>query len=103
MGVYPRQHFKFNYQQTSSTIIMNTQTKLSNQALNYYPIADKTGFPPYSYISNMINIWKTKRKLKQELLNNSSVIFVYQMGKVGSMSTYMTLKKHLQDQAIYHI
>ena len=48
-------------------------------------------------------MWKTERQLKQELLNNSSVIFVYQMGKVGSVSTYLTLKKKLPDQAIYHI
>jgi len=82
---------------------MNTQTKLSNQALNYYPIADKQVFTVYSYISNRINMWKTERQLKQELLNNSSVIFVYQMGKVGSVSTYLTLKKKLPDQAIYHI
>lgn len=102
MGVYPRQHFKFN-PPTLSKSIMNTQTKLSNQALNYYPLADKPGFPLYSYISNRINMWKTERQLKQELLNNSSVIFVYQMGKVGSMSTYLTLKKKLPDQAIYHI
>ena len=102
MVVYPRQHFKFN-PPASSTSIMNTQTKLSNQALNYYPIADKQFFPVYSYMNNRINMWNTERKLKQELLNNSSVIFVYQMGKVGSMSTYLTLKKHLQNQAIYHI
>jgi hypothetical protein len=102
MVVYPRQHFKFN-PPTSSTSIMNTQTKLSNQALNYYPIADKQVFTVYSYISNRINMWKTERQLKQELLNNSSVIFVYQMGKVGSVSTYLTLKKKLPDQAIYHI
>ncbi|NCS76149.1 MAG: AerL protein [Microcystis aeruginosa K13-07] len=82
---------------------MNTQTKLSNQALNYYPIADKQVFTVYSYISNRINMWKTERQLKQELLNNSSVIFVYQMGKVGSVNTYLTLKKKLPDQAIYHI
>ncbi|TRU77559.1 MAG: AerL protein [Microcystis viridis Mv_BB_P_19951000_S69] len=82
---------------------MNTQTKLSNQALNYYPLADKQVFTVYSYMNNRINMWKTERQLKQELLNNSSVIFVYQMGKVGSMSTYLTLKKHLQNQAIYHI
>jgi hypothetical protein len=102
MVVYPRQHFKFN-PPTSSTSIMNTQTKLSNQALNYYPIADKQVFTVYSYISNRINMWKTERQLKQELLNNSSVIFVYQMGKVGSVNTYLTLKKKLPDQAIYHI
>jgi hypothetical protein len=102
MVVYPRQHFKFN-RPTSSTSIMNTQTKLSNQALNYYPIADKQVFTVYSYISNRINMWKTERQLKQELLNNSSVIFVYQMGKVGSVNTYLTLKKKLPDQAIYHI
>ncbi len=82
---------------------MNTQTKLSNQALNYYPLEDKPNFPVYSYINNRINLWKTERQLKQELLNTSSVILVYQMGKVGSMSTYLTLKKNLPDQAIYHI
>lgn len=81
---------------------MNTQTQKSDQVVNYYPVKDTINFQIYSWITNSINIGKTERQLKKELLN-PSVILNYQMGKVGSANLYFALKKAFPEQAIYHL
>lgn len=56
----------------------------------------------YYYAKNTIKIYLMDRKLKEELCS-SSVILVYQMGKVGSRTVFKSLKTNLKDQSIYHV
>jgi hypothetical protein len=81
---------------------MDIQSQKLSKIINYYPVRDISSSPISSFIRNNITIWKTKRQLKQELLS-PSVIFVYQMGKVGSLSLYLNIKDHITDQPIYHL
>jgi len=81
---------------------MKIQPEKLSKIINYYPPRDIPSFPITSFIRNNITIWKTKRQLEQELLN-PSVIFIYQMGKVGSLSLYFNIKDRISDQPIYHL
>lgn len=81
---------------------MKIQPEKLSKIINYYPPRDIPSFPITSFIRNIITIWKTKRQLQQELLN-PSIIFVYQMGKVGSAGLYLNTKSHIPDQPIYHL
>ncbi len=78
---------------------MNSQSKsqMLDKFVPYYPTKDTRNFPIFSSIINNFNIWRLQRKFKQEL-QQTPVILVYQMGKVGSANPYLAIKKLLQEK-----
>ena len=78
---------------------MNSQSKskMLDKFVPYYPTKDTLNFFIFSSIINNFNIWRLQRKFKQEL-QQTPVILVYQMGKVGSANPYLAIKKLLQEK-----
>ncbi|MCA2568657.1 MAG: capsular polysaccharide biosynthesis protein [Microcystis sp. M44BS1] len=68
----------------------------------YYPTKDTRNSPIFSSIINNFNIWRLQRKFKQEI-QQTPVILVYQMGKVGSANSYLAIKKTFAGKAVYHV
>ncbi|MDB9507213.1 capsular polysaccharide biosynthesis protein [Microcystis aeruginosa CS-338/01] len=83
---------------------MNSQSKsqMLDKFVPYYPTKDTRKFPIFSSIINNFNIWRLQRKFKQEL-QQTPVILVYQMGKVGSANPYLAIKKTFPEKAVYHV
>jgi hypothetical protein len=58
--------------------------------------------PIYYYAKNSILFYLLNRQLKKELCS-SSIIMVYQIGKVGSTTVYETIEKAIKNHPVYHI